>query len=41
MARKWTKQSATEYLKKAKGKGLTYWSARDYLKHHKTMSSII
>ena len=41
MARKWTKLSATEYIKKAKEKGLTYWSAKDFLKHHKTMSSII
>ena len=41
MKRKWTKESATNYIKKAKEKGLTYWSAMDYLKHHKTMSSII
>ncbi len=41
MSRKWTKQSAEEYIKKAKEKGLTYWSAKDYLKHHKTMGSII
>ena len=41
MKRKWTKQSAAEYIKNAKQKGLTYWSAKDYLKHHKTMSSII
>lgn len=44
MARKWTKQSAEEYIKKAKEnkrKGLIYWSAKDYLKHHKTMSSIL
>lgn len=41
MARKWTKQTATEYINKAKEKGLTYWSAKDYLKHHKTMCSII
>ena len=39
--RKWTKQSAMEYIKKAKEKGLTYWSAVDFLKHHKTMRSII
>lgn len=39
--RKWTKQSATEYIKKAREKGLTYWSAVDYLKHHKTMRSFI
>ncbi len=39
--RKWTKQSATEYVKKAREKGLTYWSAMDYLKHHKTMCSIV
>lgn len=41
MARKWTKQTATEYISRAKEKGLTYWSAKDYLKHHKTMCSII
>ena len=41
MARKWTKKSAEEYIKKAKEKGLTYWSAVDYLKHHKTMGAII
>lgn len=39
--RKWTKQKAEEYVKKAKEKGLTYWSAMDYLKHHRTMSAII
>ena len=43
--KKWTKQSAEKYIdkiKKSKGiLGLTYWSAKDYLKHHKTMSSII
>ena len=39
--RKWTKQSASEYIKNAKQKGLTYRSAMDYLKHHKTMHSII
>jgi len=39
--RKWTKQSASDYIKNAKQKGLTYWSAMDYLKHHKTMHSII
>lgn len=33
--KQWTKQSATEYIKKAKEKGLTYWSAIDYLKKHK------
>ena len=41
MARKWTKLSAKEYIKNAKEKGLKYWSAKDYLKNHKTMSSII
>lgn len=45
MKRKWTKQSATNYVEKidkTKGiKGLTYWSAMDYLKHHRTMHSII
>ena len=39
--RKWTKQTAEEYIRKAKEKGLTYWSAVDYLKHHIMMSSII
>ena len=39
--RKWTKESATEYIKKAKEKGLTYWSAMDYLKNHKTLYSIV
>ena len=45
MKRKWTKQSAEVYvekIKKNKAKmGLTYWSAVDYLKHHRTMHSII
>ena len=41
MKRKWTKQSAERYIKEAKQKGLTYWSAVDFLKHHKTMSSIL
>lgn len=41
MKRKWTRQTAQEYIKFAKIKGLTYWSAIDYLKHHKTMHSII
>lgn len=41
MKKKWTKQSAEKYIKEAKQKGLTYWSAIDYLKHHKTMCSII
>ena len=35
------KQSAEEYIKRAREKGLTYWSAVDFLKHHKTMHSII
>ena len=39
--KQWTKQTAEQYIKKAKEKGLTYWSAKDYLKHHKTMSSFI
>ena len=29
------------YIKTAKQKGLTYWSAIDFLKHHSTMHSII
>lgn len=41
MKRKWTKQSAEAYIKKAKEKGLTYLSAVDFLKHHKTMHSIL
>lgn len=39
--RKWTKESAEAYINKAREKGLTYWSAMDYLKHHKTMRAII
>lgn len=39
--RKWTKESAENYIKYAKEKGLTYWSSVDYLKHHKTMRSIV
>ena len=35
MKRKWTKESAKAYIKKAKEKGLTYWSAYDYLKRFK------
>ena len=38
---KWTKQKAEEYIKKCKEKGLKYWSAKDYLKNHRTMTSII
>lgn len=30
--RKWTKATAEAYVNKAKEKGLTYWSAYDYLK---------
>ena len=42
--KKWTKKEAEEYIKKAevgKNKGLTYWSAKDFLKHHRIMNSII
>lgn len=39
--RKWTKQSAEEYIKRAREKGLTYWSAVDFLKHHKAIKTII
>ena len=39
--RKWTKETAEKYIKQAKQKRLTYWSAIDYLKHHKTMRPII
>ena len=41
MKKNWTKQSAEQYIKKATQKGLTYWSAVDFLKHHKSMYSII
>ena len=41
MKRKWTKETAQAYIKKSKEKGLTYWSAVDYLKNHKTMHPII
>ena len=41
MKRKWTKQSAEDYIKTAKQKGLTYWSAVDFLKHYKSMHPII
>lgn len=41
MKRKWTKEKAKEYIRTAKVKGLTYWSAADYLKNHKRMYSII
>lgn len=33
--RKWTKESAKNYIKRAREKGLTYWSAMDYLENHK------
>lgn len=43
--KKWTKETAGRYvtkIDKSKGtRGLTYWSARDYLKNHRTMHSII
>lgn len=39
--RKWTKETAERYIKQAKEKGLTYWSAVDYLKYHKMMHSIV
>lgn len=41
MKRKWTKESAKRYIDNAKEKGLKYWSAKDFLKNHKTMHSII
>ena len=34
MKRKWTRASAEAYIGRAKEKGLTYWSAYDYLKNH-------
>ena len=33
--RKWTKETALTYIKHAKEKGLTYWSAVDYLRNYK------
>ena len=39
--RRWTKQTAEEYIKRTREKGLTYWSAMDYLKNHKTMRAIV
>lgn len=41
MKMKWTKQKAEEYIKKCKEKELKYWSAKDYLKNHRTITSII
>lgn len=39
--KRWTKESAEEYIQKAKEKGLKYWSAIDFLKNHKRRYSII
>ncbi len=39
--RKWTKQTAEEYINHTKEKGLKYLSAMDFLKNHKTMNAII
>lgn len=43
--KKWTNEAAKRYttrIDKVKGiRGLTYWSAKDYLKNHRTMHSII
>lgn len=43
--KKWSKATAEDYITKVeKGKkemGLTYWSAKDFLMHHKTMNKII
>lgn len=41
MGTKWTKTTAENYIRTEKQKGLTYWSAIDFLKHHSTMHSII
>ena len=38
---KWTVESAKKFISTVKIKGLTYWSAMDFLKHHRTMHSII
>lgn len=41
----WTRESAERYVtridKRKECRGLTYWSARDYLKNHRIMHSII
>ncbi len=39
--RKWTVETAKKFTNNAKIKGLTYWSAVDFLKHHRIMHSII
>lgn len=45
MKRKWTKESAKKYVNKVDNgkqeKGLTYLSAKDFLKHHKQSGKII
>ena len=45
MKRKWTKEKAKKYVDKVdkckQEKGLTYLSAKDFLKHHKQSSKII
>lgn len=41
MKRKWTKETAERYIKTSREKGLKYWSAKDFLKNHRTMHSII
>ncbi len=45
MKRKWTKQTAEKFVndteKCKRVRGLTYWSAKDFLNKHKTMYSII
>lgn len=43
--KRWTRESAERYITridKAKGiRGLSYWSAVDYLRNHRTMHSIV
>ena len=45
MKRVWTRTTAEEYIAKVdSGKvpmGLKYWSAKDFLKHHKTIHKIL
>ena len=45
MKRNWTKESAKKYVDKVdkdkQEKGLTYLSAKDFLKHHKQSSKIV
>ena len=37
----YNKQCISAMLRKCKDKGLKYWSAKDFLKNHRTMTPII